>query len=145
MSAKNKQKIVQNNQNQLNTKQHVSVERTEFFSGPTPSPELLVKYNAAVPGFGDKLCQEFLIQGAHRRDLETKVVNSNCESTKRGQWLSFILYLSAIIGGVITTLLTNNPWSLSLSCGALISIVINFYHQKSKSDEELHNKSLLQK
>lgn len=123
----------------------MNLEKTEFYSGPMPSPELIMKYNTVVPGFGDKLCQEFLIQGTHRRDLESKVVNSNCESTKRGQWLSFILYLTAIVGGVLTTSLTKNPWSLSLSCGALISIVINYSHQKNRSDEELHNKSLLKK
>lgn len=60
------------------------------FSGPLPPPEMLVRYNDALPDGADRIVKMAEDQSAHRRTMES-----------RGQIFGFTLALVAIVGGIV--------------------------------------------
>ncbi|HZL48592.1 MAG TPA: DUF2335 domain-containing protein [Solirubrobacteraceae bacterium] len=59
------------------------------FSGPLPPPEMLARYNDALPDGADRIVKMAEDQSAHRRTIES-----------RGQIFGFTLALVAIVGGI---------------------------------------------
>lgn len=59
------------------------------FSGPLPPPEILVRYNDALPDGADRIVKLAEAQSRHRRSMES-----------RGQLFAFTLALVAILAGV---------------------------------------------
>jgi uncharacterized membrane protein len=60
------------------------------FSGPLPPPEMLARYNEALPDGADRIVKMAENQSAHRRRMES-----------RGQIFAFTLALVAIVGGIV--------------------------------------------
>jgi uncharacterized membrane protein len=67
-------------------------------SGPLPDPESLRKYNEVVPGLAERMIamvekegehrrSEQSKDGAHRREMEGKVVKEGLNFPERGQWI----------------------------------------------------------
>lgn len=73
----------------------------EYFQGPLPRPADLVQYNAAVPGAADRILHQFEEQSAHRRALETKVVESNVASERRGIYAATWVTTLFVVGGFV--------------------------------------------
>ena len=71
-----------------------------MFSGPLPPPEVLTKYNEAVPNAAERILVMAEKQADHRRGLEAKVVASNAFNQTLGSVFAFILGLIAIGGGI---------------------------------------------
>ena len=72
---------------------------SEPFSGPLPHPDILVKYNAAVPDAAERILRMAESQAAHRRDMEARVVRSNTFNQTLGSVLGFLLCAGTIAGG----------------------------------------------
>jgi len=70
------------------------------FSGPLPPPELLAKYSEVVSKGAERLMVVAERQSAHRKALETTVVDSNIRNQARGTLFAFILYLVTMLGGL---------------------------------------------
>src|ERR1022692_1359972 len=70
------------------------------FSGPIPPPELLERYNQALPGTAERIIAMAESQHDHRQQLELKVVNANVAAQTRGTYLGFVVAMTAILGGV---------------------------------------------
>ncbi|MCA8976783.1 MAG: DUF2335 domain-containing protein [Planctomycetes bacterium] len=64
--------------------------------GPLPPPEALQHYEAIHPGLANRIVTMAEEQSAHRRGIETSVVNGNLEAQRRGQWLAFVLALAVM-------------------------------------------------
>lgn len=77
----------------------VSITR-ETFIGPMPPPEVLERYEAIHPGAAAIIFGEYQAQGAHRRDLESRVVRSNIRNATVGQVMGFLLLGGLLAGGV---------------------------------------------
>ena len=84
-------------------KQQGSVVQAQFsgtFSGPLPPPNVLTKYNEAVPDAAERILRMAEKQAEHRQGLETKAVASNTFNQTLGSIFAFILGLIAITGGI---------------------------------------------
>ena len=74
--------------------------RGEAFSGPLPPPDLLVKYNTAVPDAAERILRMAEAQSAHRQDIERRVVKSNTLNQTLGTIFGFIIAMGVISGGI---------------------------------------------
>src|SRR5213592_1328991 len=85
-------------------RQQGGVVQTQFsgamFSGPLPPPEVLTKYNEAVPNAAERILVLAERQAEHRQKLEAKVIASNTFNQTLGSIFAFILGLAAIGGGI---------------------------------------------
>jgi len=71
----------------------------QSFSGPLPPPEVLVRYNDAVPDGAKRLMDAAERQSTHRQTLEARVIGANIFDQRLGVILGFILAMSVAAGG----------------------------------------------
>lgn len=71
------------------------------FTGPLPPPEVLEKYNQAVPGLAERIIKMAEQQATHRQQLELTVVESNAFVQKLGPFLGFVVAMTAVVGGIV--------------------------------------------
>lgn len=69
------------------------------FSGPIPPPEVIKKYEEAIPGSGNRIISMAENQSKHRQKLEQSVVSSNIHNEKIGMYLAFALTIVFMIIG----------------------------------------------
>jgi uncharacterized membrane protein len=89
----------------------------ESFSGPLPPPSILAAYNKIIPDGADRILQMAERQGLHRESLESRVVDGNLASQRRGSWFAFLIMLAAILGGLYVL-------SRGESLGGLTTIIV---------------------
>ena len=76
-----------------------AVELTAF-SGPLPHPEILQQYEAIHPGAAKQIFDDFLQESAHRRRLESRVVNAETFGDITGAISSALIGLLGVGGGL---------------------------------------------
>ena len=71
------------------------------FTGPIPPPDYLALYEDVSPGLAHRLVQMAADEANHRREMETKLVESRCADsdayhaeTKRGQIFALFIVLA---------------------------------------------------
>jgi uncharacterized membrane protein len=69
------------------------------YSGPLPSPEMMERYEAVVPGSAERIITQFEEQGRHRRTLEKVVVTGNERRANRGQISATVIVIFGILSG----------------------------------------------
>lgn len=69
--------------------QLVQILARAVFSGPLPPPEMLARYNEALPDGANRIVKMTEDQSSHRRKMES-----------RGQIFAFVLAMVAILGGI---------------------------------------------
>ena len=81
----------------------VSLIRSEIvaFRGPLPPPEVLQRYEEICPGSAQMIMRNFDEQGQHRRKIEERVITDKGAAAKRGQWMGFVVVLTAIAVGAV--------------------------------------------
>ena len=96
------------------------------FSGPLPPPEILAKYNEALPGLAERIICMAEQQAKHRQSIEKTVIDSNAFVQKVGPFLGFVVAMTAVIGGTILVLkgkdgygARSHHWRFSFACGCL--------------------------
>jgi uncharacterized membrane protein len=110
------------------------------YSGPLPHPDILVKYNDAVPGGADRIIAMAEGQVAHRQELEKTVIASNCHAQKSGPIYGFIVCMTAIVGGVYLIQQGKGASGLAAIISALASLAIVFVYGRTKQQQELKKK-----
>lgn len=119
----------------------ITVQKTEAFSGPLPHPDLLLKFNEAVPGAAERIIKMAEEQSAHRRDLERDVVSSDIARSKWGQILGFIIALFGLGVSAVIGIYGNAIASGIIGAGTLASLVgVFMYGSKSRARERQENK-----
>lgn len=88
------------NKNGNNTR-ILAARSSSTFIGPLPPPEILERYNQAVPGMADRLVKDFEKQSEHRMYIEKQVIRSNVIQSYIGQITGFLLGFTALIFGYI--------------------------------------------
>jgi uncharacterized membrane protein len=78
------------------------------FSGPLPPPDVLARYNEALPNGADRIVKLAEEQAAHRRRMES-----------RGQLLLFAFALVALVGGIVLIALGESAVGLVPIIGAI--------------------------
>jgi len=120
----------------------VSVTRfeAEFFEGPLPPPQVLAEYDRICPGSASRILAMAESQSQHRRELERRVVVSNCRSQDRGPILGFILAAGVIVIGGYLILQGKELTGLAALVAALAAIVVPFIYGKRAQKERLEAK-----
>jgi uncharacterized membrane protein len=86
MSQESKDRRIANQDRRIASRvstQLIQTSQTQFI-GPIPPPEVLAKYNEALPNAAERIMAMAESQLGHRQDLETKVIDSNCKAQQRG-------------------------------------------------------------
>ncbi len=82
----------------------ISAEITEHFSGPLPHPRILEDYDRIVPGAAYRIIRKFESQTEHRQKLENRFVWTESIKSIGGLVGGFVIAMTAIIGGIYTSL-----------------------------------------
>jgi len=111
------------------------------FSGPLPPPEVLEKYNQAMPGLAERIISMAEQQGRHRQEIEKTVINSNAFVQKVGPFLGFIVAMTAVIGGIVLILKGKDGYGLAAIITALASLAGVFIYGKKQQRKNLDEKA----
>lgn len=111
------------------------------FSGPLPPPEILVKYNDAVPGGAERIIAMAEEQSRHRQALESAVIATNCTTQKTGPIFGFIISMTAILGGIYLISAGKSAEGLTSIVTSLVALASVFIVGRVKQKKELENKS----
>lgn len=117
----------------------VSVQSVQF-QGPLPPPQVLAQYDAALPGCAERIVSMAEAQAAHRRTLESKVIEGKAVTERRGQVFAFMLALVAILGGVWLIDQGKDASGMTAIIGALASLAGAFVYGRRKDAEERRQK-----
>lgn len=125
---------------------HQVREERRFFQGPHPSPEMIVRYEDAIPGLGMLLVQRGNIEQDFRHEMARREQEESracltyvATKTYVGQACAFVLGITGIGGGIY--LLANDK-----AVGGLVSVIFTLvslvgafiagqYWQQTPSDE----------
>jgi uncharacterized membrane protein len=99
----------------------LEMERHEF-SGPLPPPEVLARYNEALPGGAERIVALAEEQASHRRRMEA-----------RGQVLLFAVVLVALVGGIGLIALGENAAGLVPVIAAIGGLGSLFIYREVKT------------
>jgi uncharacterized membrane protein len=98
-----------------------------------PSPELLTKYNAVMPGLAERLVSQAEQQTSHRHYIEKKHLNSAILKSLLGLVFGFLIGLLGVGGGMYLTYMGFNVIGIIFSSATLVSLVMTFiYGSQSK-------------
>jgi uncharacterized membrane protein len=121
------------NQNQVSI---AAARRTEFYSGPLPHPEILKRYNEILPDAAAKILSMVERQELHRHELENMVINSDCKNARLGLHYGLIIGMTAVVGGIVCTLLGHEIGGSIIGGIGLAGLVSVFvYGSKLKREE----------
>jgi uncharacterized membrane protein len=113
-----------------------AVVQSQSFSGPLPHPDILAKYNDAVPNGAERIMAMAEAQSTHRMQLEQMAVRSNISSQTRGSVFAFILGIFAIGIGAWLILSGKDAQGLASIITALSSLTLIFIVGRSKQDKD---------
>ena len=117
----------------------VNVE-TSVFSGPLPTPEVLVDYNRAFPGCAERIVKMAERQSVHRQELERTVIESNIASEKRGSYQAFVLALIVILGGIALIYTGHVGIGATLVISDIVALAGTYLYGKRRQRKELTEK-----
>ncbi len=133
--SKNKQPTNKTNSQQSVNKVHQVLQQVT--TGPIPSPEILEKYEAIIPGAAERILSMAEREAKHRHQNESKaleanikIANVNAKTVKsenllkrRGQSLAVVLYVLSM--GVTTYAIYNGMATVaSIVGGSTIAFII---------------------
>ena len=93
-----------------------------------PSPEMLQKYDAVVPGLADRLVLQAEKQTTHRIALEKKLLIANIWKSYLGLVFGFLIGSLGIGGGLYLTFVGFNVIGIVFSSATLVSLVMSFVY-----------------
>jgi len=111
------------------------------FSGPLPPPEILAKYNDAIPGGAERIMAMAENQSRHRQQLESNVLSANIFAQRLGSILGFVVCLAAIGSGTFLIYSGKSAAGLVPIIGALGGLVTVFIAGKSQQKKQLEQKN----
>jgi uncharacterized membrane protein len=114
---------------------------TQEFSGPLPPPNALEKYNVIIPNGAERIMKMAEEQSQHRRNLESKVINTDSRNSLLGVIFAFLLGATTIIiGGIVV--LHGYEWSGSfLGSVGLVGLVSVFIYGTRERRKEREGKA----
>jgi uncharacterized membrane protein len=118
----------------------IQASRTQF-TGPIPPPEVLLKYNEALPNAAERIVAMAENQLKHRQELEKKVIASNCKAQDRGPIYGLIVCLAAIGGGVYLIHSGQSVAGLVSIIGTLVGLTTVFITGKAMQQKQLHDQA----
>jgi uncharacterized membrane protein len=96
--------------------------------GLLPSPEMLQKYDAVIPGLANRLVLQAEKQTTHRIALEKKLLIANIWKSYLGLVFGFLIGSLGIGGGLYLTFVGFNVIGIVFSSATLVSLVMSFVY-----------------
>ena len=93
-----------------------------------PSPDVLQKYNAVVPGLAERLVSQAEKQTFHRIALEKRLLIANIWKAFIGLVFGFLIGSLGIGGGLYLTFVGFNVIGIVFSSATLVSLVMSFVY-----------------
>jgi len=118
----------------------IQASRTQFV-GPIPPPEILLKYNDALPNAAERIVAMAESQLTHRQALERQVIDSNCKAQQRGPIYGLVVCLSAIGGGIYLIHSGQSAAGLVSIISALTGLAIVFISGKAMQQKQLRDQA----
>jgi|ADGO01.1.fsa_nt_gi hypothetical protein len=112
--------------------QRISI--SQSWSGPLPPPGVFSKYPVAVQ---KAIVAQADAQMKHRHKIETKVIASNIENSRRGMGFAFWLTLAMFASGVFLLAIDKPVAGLVALFGPAAFHGINFFFQKWREMHEV--------
>lgn len=114
----------------------VMLGRREAWSGPLPPPEILARFDQAVPGAANRIIAMAESQQAHRIEVERSVAVQETQIKRDGLNFAYRLGLVGIIGAVAAALYTKDPVIVgAILAGGLSSLVAKFIPRGKKKED----------
>lgn len=109
-------------------------------SGPLPDIETLSGYANLIPNGADRIMKMAEAQLAHRMKIENKVIGGQMLQSNIGQFLAFLIGLSALAAATYC-ISAGHEWSGSiLGTGGMVGLVTAFIQGKKKQTTNLAEK-----
>ncbi len=112
--------------------------RTELFSGPVPTPDVIERYEKIYPGAAKMIFEKWDSQVNHRHHIEKSVVWTDNVKSILGVVFGFIIDLSSVGGGlylILNQVVALGLVVLSLGLGMVIfSVLVS--RKKNPSDDK---------
>lgn len=118
----------------------VILSESQTFSGPLPHPDILAKYNDAVPNGAERIVAMAENQAAHRMKLEELVIRGNISAQSRGSIFAFILGVIGIGGGIWLIGSGRDTAGLTSLIGSLATLLAVFIIGRYKQERERQKK-----
>lgn len=129
----------QSQDNNLDNKHQVVIQKGEMFSGPVPPPEIMECYEKIYPGAAKMIFEEWNGQVKHRQCIEKSVIKTDNLKSLLGVIFGFIIVIAVIIAGVYTALRGFPIFGGGLSFAGLALLATAFITNK-KQPEKLQKK-----
>jgi uncharacterized membrane protein len=118
----------------------IQASRTQF-TGPIPPPEILLKYNDALPSAAERIVAMAESQLKHRQTIERQVIESNCKAQQRGPIYGLVVCLAAIGGGIYLIHSGQSAAGLVSIISALAGLAIVFITGKAMQQKQLREQA----
>lgn len=99
----------------------------EYRSGPLPDPSELEEYNRLIPGFAEKLSNDFFANTQHGRNMEKRIVNYDLLNRLSKRALALVALLLIIGAGIYFMIkghATEGAWIIGVSLVGVIGVII---------------------
>lgn len=111
------------------------------YRGPLPPPEMLAKYNEALPNGAERVIAMAEKQSSHRMELEKNTITEELRQSRRGQAFGFILGLIGLFIAGILAYWGHDWFAGVLGTTTIIGLVSIFVIGKKMQVDDLEEKS----
>ncbi|MEX0856243.1 MAG: DUF2335 domain-containing protein [Gemmatimonadota bacterium] len=112
-----------------------------YWSGPTPSPDVLRQFEELVPGSADRIIAMAERQSEHRQRLEARAVKGGDRRATLGSIFGFVIGMTAILGGLYLATRGQELGGYALMLGTIVALTSVFVYGRKSAKRELAQKS----
>jgi len=117
----------------------MEIEQTEIreiHSGPLPSPDTLKGYSEIVPDAPERFVLMLEKQGGHRRDTESKLVDSQTQLAFRAQWFTVFIFVFGLSIATYLALQDKDIIAGIIASTTIVGVAYPLLTGKKKSKDE---------
>ncbi len=104
----------------------IKVERSDFYSGPLPTPQAFSEYDQALPGAAERILSMAEREQTHRHAIESGLLRMESRNSGLGLLAGFILGLIGLLGGIYMVSQGADLAGAGVAFTALVSLVTVF-------------------
>jgi len=121
--------------------QIVQAQVSASFSGPLPHPDILVRYNDAVPDAAERILAMAERQSAHRIDLEKRVITADIRRANLGVAAGLLVALAFLAGSVVLVLSGYAAEGTILGTVDIVGLVATFVYGTERRRKEREDRA----
>lgn len=115
--------------------------QVSYWSGPTPSPDVLREYEQILPGAADRMIALAERQSDHRQKLESRALDNGHTRALLGSVFGFIIGLAGVGGGVFLAINDQELGGYAIVLGTVATLAGVFVYGRGQARKELAEKA----